>query len=332
MAWTTFSLMLLVDYEQTEVKSILENEGEMKKMQDHVPLEAITEDVEMALSCRPGRVLDMALPLPGSLHSGPRMCLLQRLYNHSCVEIANTYRLHKEIIDFYEWVRPQEYEAEVRADVLQRLNLEFNRFEPGRLVAFGSYAAGLYLPTGDMDLVFLRNNFKPGSYGPNGLPPPPPKRMLYRFADIIRDNKLAQPGSLNMILHAKVPIIKFVERLTGLKIDLSFNNDSGIVANETFQKWKAAYPAMPIIVSVVKHFLMIRGLNDVAVGGLGGFSIICLVTSLVQHLPFATSPTNLGQVLVEFFNLYGNLLNREAVAIRLDPPGYIDKVKLPPSR
>lgn len=130
-----------------------------------------------------------------------------------------------------------------------------------------------------------------------------------------------------MILHAKVPIIKFVERLTGLKIDLSFNNDSGIVANETFEKWKAAYPAMPVIVSVVKHFLMIRGLNDVAVGGLGGFSIICLVTSLVQHLPMATSPTNLGQLLVEFFNLYGNLLDREAVAIRLDPPGYIDKVR-----
>ena len=210
--------------------------------------------------------------------------------------------------------------------MLQRLNLEFNRFEPGRLVAFGSYAAGLYLPTGDMDLVFLQNKFKPGSYGPNGLPPPPPKRMLYKFADIIRDNRLAQPGSLNMILHAKVPIIKFVERLTGLKIDLSFNNDSGIVANETFEKWKVAYPAMPVIVSVVKHFLMIRGLNDVAVGGLGGFSIICLVTSLVQHLPFTTSPTNLGQVLVEFFNLYGNLLDREAVAIRLDPPGYIDKV------
>lgn len=297
------------------------------KMPHRVLLEATTDDVEMTLSCRPGRVLNMVLPPPGSLHKGPRMCRLQRSYDQSCVATANSHRLHKEIIDFYEWVRPQEYEAEVRADALQRLNLEFNRFEPGRLVAFGSYAAGLYLPTGDMDLVFLQNKFKPGSYGPNGLPPPPPKRMLYKFADIIRDNRLAQPGSLNMILHAKVPIIKFVERLTGLKIDLSFNNDSGIVANETFEKWKAAYPAMPVIVSVVKHFLMIRGLNDVAVGGLGGFSIICLVTSLVQHLPMATSPTNLGQVLVEFFNLYGNLLDREAVAIRLDPPGYIDKVR-----
>lgn len=171
MAWTTSYLMRLPDRDQIEVESILGNEGEMMKMPDHVPLEAITDDVEMTLSCRPGRVPDMALPPLGSLHSGPRMCLLQRSYHRLYIEFANRHRLHKEIIDFYEWVRPQEYEAEVRADVLQRLNLEFNRFEPGRLVAFGSYAAGLYLPTGDMDLVFLQNKFKPGSYGPNGLPP-----------------------------------------------------------------------------------------------------------------------------------------------------------------
>ena len=85
MAWTTSYLMRLPDHDQIEVESILENEGEMMKTPDHVPLEAITNDVEMTLSCRPGRVLDMALPPPGSLHSGPRMCLLQRSYYQSCV-------------------------------------------------------------------------------------------------------------------------------------------------------------------------------------------------------------------------------------------------------
>jgi len=71
---------------------------------------------------------------------------------------------------------------------------------------------------------------------------------------------------------------------------------------------------------------MMRGLNDVAFGGLGGFSIICLVTSLVQHFPSASQPPNLGLMLLEFFNLYGNLFNRHNIAIKLDPPGYISKV------
>jgi len=82
----------------------------------------------------------------------------------------------------------------------------------------------------------------------------------------------------------------------------------------------------------VKQYLMIRGLNDVASGGLGGFSTICLVTSLLQHLPAPKQPLNLGQVLVEFFNLYGNLFDRDSVIIRLDPPSYLDKVFALPLR
>jgi non-canonical poly(A) RNA polymerase PAPD5/7 len=234
--------------------------------------------------------------------------------------------LHKEIIDFYEWVRPKEYEQEVRADVLKRLSLTFNQIDQGELKAFGSYAAGLYLPTGDMDLVFLQRTFRPGWSQANGLPPPPKRALLERFAKRLRDTGVARTGSVQLIPWAKVPIIKFVDQVTGLRIDLSFNNDTGVVANETVQKWKSQYPAMPIIVSIIKQSLMIRGLNDVAKGGLGGFSIICLVTSLIQHLPGASPPSNLGRVLLEFFNLYGNLMDKDTVALRLDPPGYIDKV------
>ncbi|RMZ76597.1 hypothetical protein DV738_g4871, partial [Chaetothyriales sp. CBS 135597] len=238
--------------------------------------------------------------------------------------------LHKEIIDFYEWVRPKEYDLAVRADVIRRLTLAFNRIEPGEVKPFGSYAAGLYLPVGDMDLVFLQRGFKPGQVGPNGLPEKPRRKLMERFAKLLRDWSIAEQGSVQLIAFAKVPIIKFVDKVSGLKVDLSFNNDTGVVANETVQNWKAKYPALPILVSIIKQFLMIRGLNDVSVGGLGGFSIICLVTSLLQHMPGSGGMTNLGQLLLEFFNLYGNLFDRENVAIRLDPPGYIDKVTYRP--
>ena len=239
---------------------------------------------------------------------------------------TDIHRLHKEIIDFFEWVKPQEYEREVRADALKRLAMAFNRIEPGELKAFGSYAAGLYLPVGDMDLVYFTHDFRPGNLGKNGIPFKPPRKRLERFAALLRNQDIAKPGSVLVIPFAKVPIVKFVEARTGLKVDLSFDNDSGITANETFSGWKMAYPAMPIIVSIIKQFLMIRGLNDVSVGGLGGFSIICLVTSLIQHLPGTRFSTNLGEMLTEFFNLYGNLMDRQTVAIRMDPPGYIDKV------
>lgn len=196
---------------------------------------------------------------------------------------------------------------------------------PGELKAFGSYAVGLYLPIADMDLVFLTRKFRPGTVPSKEES----RRLVSNFARFLKQRQIARPGSVYAIRGAKVPIIKFIDSVSGLKVDLSFDNDSGLAAIETFQKWKQAYPAMPIISSVVKQYLMIRGLNDVATGGLGGFSIICLVTSLLQHLPAPKQPPNLGQVLVEFFNLYGNLFDRNAVVIRLDPPAYLDKVITP---
>ena len=235
------------------------------------------------------------------------------------------------MIDFYEWIHPKEYEQVVRQDVLKRLSRAFNQIEMGGVLkAFGSYAAGLYLPTGDMDLVWLQQGFRPGQMGMNGLPTPPPRSLLNKFARRLREKGLAQANSVQLIPWAKVPIIKFVDDVSGIKVDLSFNNDTGVTANTTVQKWKSQYPAMTIIVSIIKQFLKVRGLNDVASGGLGGFSIICLVTSLIQHMPGSNSPSNLGQLLVEFFNLYGNLLDRDTVAIRLDPPGYIDKATYQP--
>ena len=234
--------------------------------------------------------------------------------------------LHKEVVDFYEWVKPRDFEQEVRADLIVRLQKDFERLEPGgRLRPFGSFAAGLYLPTGDMDLVFLRSSFRGTRISSNGKLAKPKIEMVSSFARFIRNQGLAQ-GMVKPILHAKVPIIKFVERVSGLRVDLSFDNDTGVNANDTFHKWKVQYPAMPILVSIIKHFLMMRGLNDVAFGGLGGFSIICLVTSFVQHFPSTSQPPNLGLMLLEFFNLYGNLFNRHDVAIRLDPPSYISKV------
>ena len=228
-------------------------------------------------------------------------------------------RLHQEILDFYQWVRPQDFEQEIRLDVISRLQKAFSKIEPGcQLKPFGSFAAGLYLPTGDMDLVLM-------THGPPRLKNP--KTLLWFIHSVLERERIAVAGSLQPIAKAKVPIIKFADAITGLKVDLSFNNDTGVVANNTFHQWKAQYPAMPILVAVIKQYLMIRGLNDVAFGGLGGFSTICLVTSLIQHHVTPGQILNLGDLLLKFFNFYGHIFNKKNMAIRLEPPGYVRKVR-----
>ena len=171
-------------------------------------------------------------------------------------------------------------------------------------------STGLYLPTADIDVVVLSRDFQ--SFGQKTICQS--NTQMFKFGKLLENSGLATPGSLEVITGAKVPIIKFVDKLTAIRIDVSFENDTGIIANGTFARWRDQYPAMPILVTVVKQFLMMRGLNEVVFGGLGGFSVTCLVTSLLQNMPRVQSgelipEQHLGEILIEFFDFYGNRLD-----------------------
>lgn len=156
-------------------------------------------------------------------------------------------------------------------------------------------------------------------------------QSMYDFAWFLRNSQVAEKDSVEVIPKAKVPLIKFVDRITAIRVDVSFENHTGLIANETFNTWKNQYPAMPILVTLIKQFLMMRGLNEVVNGGLGGFSVTCMVTSLLQNMPRVQNgdlipEQHLGEMLIEFLDLYGNQLDTSRTGIMMDPPGYFDKV------
>lgn len=236
--------------------------------------------------------------------------------------------MHKEICDFYEFVRPQEFEQTIREELLSRLQSVVSREIPHCEVhCFGSFAAGLYLPTADMDVVIISDSFRS-----SGLKVVCQiKNQMYKLGRFLEYSKLARAGSVEVVPSAKVPIIKFVDRVTGIKIDISFENNTGIIANDTFAAWKRQFPAMPVLVTVIKQFLMMRGLNEVQFGGLGGFSVTCLVTSLLQNMPRVQTgelipEEHLGEMLIEFLDFYGNRLDTTRSGLMMNPPGYFDKV------
>ncbi|TVY89981.1 Poly(A) RNA polymerase protein [Lachnellula willkommii] len=235
--------------------------------------------------------------------------------------------LHKEIVDFYYHVKPRDFEQRIRENLVDELRISVKKhFRTSDILSFGSFPAGLYLPTSDMDIVcvsdqFMRNGNKTLCKSNN---------QYYHFARFLQQEQIPIPGSVEVITRAKVPIIKYVDRLTGLKVDISFENDTGLVANKTFQEWKIEFPAMPILVTLIKHLLAMRGLNEPHCGGIGGFSTICLVVSLLQHMPQVQSRNmipeeHLGEILMEFLDLYGNQFNTATTAISMKPPGYVPK-------
>lgn len=245
-------------------------------------------------------------------------------------------RLHMDILDFYEYVKPREFEHHMRQSILVRVQ----RFLDSESIyhslraevrPFGSYAAGIYLPTADMDLVVLSERYLQS--GPRMVCQS--NKAMREFARRISHPswRIVKPGSIVPILHAKVPIVKYVDAQTGVRVDISFENKTGIVANKTYDAWKIQYPAMPIIVTLLKQFLAMRGQNEVFNGGLGGMSVTCMVVSLLQHMPQVQSGNmdpmqNLGEIFMTFLDFYGNKFNLINTGIQLDPPAYFKKVRM----
>lgn len=228
-------------------------------------------------------------------------------------------------MDFYDFVKPVPHENDIRQEICDRVEHalceEFGQnFHIG---AFGSFAAGLYLPTADMDLVFLSNGPQPKLSMDSFKQV---KHVLDRAAKALRKRGLAGHSCLK-VWRAKVPIVKFVDVKTRLSVDISFENKSGLTAQETLRQWASEYEEMPPLVALVKQFLLMRNLNEVRTGGLGGFSIVCLVISFLHHFQKSKDvrQANYAELFLEFLDFYGNRFDLDRQMISLNPPGYVPK-------
>lgn len=235
-----------------------------------------------------------------------------------------------EVKDFYEHVKPRVFEERLRTKLVDDLNRLFStkgRWPDRKMYPFGSFMSGLYLPTGDMDLVFCSVGFANGGHAKAFVP-----NQHGHLVRLLQSQNVAVHNRIESIRKARVPLAKYVDRTTGLKVDISFENTGGLVAIGTFKAWKEQYPVMPILVTVIKQFLLMRGLNEPVNGGIGGFSVICMVVSMLQLMPPVQSGDmipehHLGSLLMHFFDLYGNRFNYKSTALRLNPPGYVNKVR-----
>ena len=232
----------------------------------------------------------------------------------------------------------------------------------------------------DIDLVVLCPSFP-------SPPLKPSSSLLHSLASILLTSSLADPSSLLVIAKARVPIVKFVTRYGGFSVDLSVNQKGGVdaavrvrnlleqhaardadwvepgVSKKTKGKGKAKMDEMEVepaelvdygvarsLVMLVKAFLNQRGMNEVFTGGLGSYSIICLVVSFLQvrcssaalrtslltpavpqlHPKIQTGEIhparNIGLLFVEFLEYYGKHFNFNEAGISLrGRGGYFNK-------
>ncbi|KAM4602820.1 terminal nucleotidyltransferase 4B [Polymixia lowei] len=223
--------------------------------------------------------------------------------------------LHEEINDFYEYISPRPEEEKMRLEVVDRIKGVIHDLWPSAEVqVFGSFSTGLYLPTSDIDLVVF------GKW--ETLP-------LWTLEEALRKRNVADENSIKVLDKATVPIIKLTDSFTEVKVDISFNVKSGVKAARLIKEFKEKYPVLPYLVLVLKQFLLQRDLNEVFTGGIGSYSLFLMAVSFLQlhYREDVCSPnTNIGVLLIEFFELYGRHFNYLKTGIRIKDGGcYVAK-------
>jgi non-canonical poly(A) RNA polymerase PAPD5/7 len=224
--------------------------------------------------------------------------------------------LHQEINDFYDYMKPRPSEIRMRADVISRVKAVIHSLWPlAKVEPFGSFVTELYLPTSDIDLVVF------GRW---------PVIPLFTLEEALLKHDVAVEGTILTLDKTTVPIVKFLDRKTEVAVDIGFNHESEGNAAEIIQTYIHTYPFLPKLMLVLKQFLTQRNLNEVFYGGISSYSLVLLLVSFLQLHPrhAATDPntTNLGVLLIEFFELYGRHFNYMKTGILVEGGGaYITK-------
>lgn len=245
-------------------------------------------------------------------------------------EIADWLSL--EIKDFVNYISPSQEEIKLRNGCVKRLKEAIEGFwKDAHLYVFGSYATDLYLPHSDIDMVVKTDD----EYSTNLKDT---RSALYQLSNYLKTKGIIT--NVEVISKAKVPIIKFIEVKSKIHVDISFERSNGIEAAVVIKEWQTSTPGLRELVLITKQFLATRNLNNVHLGGLGGYSTICLVYVFLKLHPRLITKSmdpmaNIGVLLIEFFELFGKNFGYDNVAVSPvcreanDLPAYLNKNDYP---
>lgn len=229
-------------------------------------------------------------------------CTPWRRKDYTCDIIG----LHEEILDFYAYMQPRDCEKVMRNSVYERVKkVVISTWPKAEVHLFGSFCTDLYLPTSDIDIVVI------GEWA--SLP-------LFTLEEKLKELDYAVEGSILVLDKTAVPIIKFIDKATEIKVDISFNQVYGVPTAQLILQCMQQYPFLSPLAMIIKQFLAQRQLNEVYHGGISSYTLILMLISFFQQHPrnhALDSSANLGVLLIEFFELYGRHFNYMKVGISI---------------
>ncbi|CAF0728506.1 unnamed protein product [Adineta ricciae] len=186
------------------------------------------------------------------------------------------YRLHYEILQFYQFMIPSEEEHAVRQQVINRITNVINQYLPSASVnIYGSYKTGLYLPMSDIDIIVHSKEGR--SWSMEEL-----EALMLVLREAFCRHCICTQEGIQIINGATVPIIKLTDRKTDVKVDMSFNMNNGLRSAQLVLHYLEEYPYLKYLVYVLKQYLLQLNLNEVWTGGISSYSLILMLVCFFQ--------------------------------------------------
>lgn len=233
-------------------------------LHDRFLLRHTSSQIDQRYMCPPWRHTQIPVELFDLLTAPPMMSV--RLY-----------RLHYEILQFYQYMIPNEAEHALRQQVVNHITHVIHQYLPSATVdVYGSYKTGLYLPNSDIDII-VHSNDKNRQWTPEEL-----ESIMSVLRDAFCRHHICTEDGIQIITSATVPIIKLTERTTLVKVDMSFNMNYGPQSAQLVLQYLKEYPYLKYLVYVLKQYILQLNLNEVWTGGISSYSLILMLVCFFQ--------------------------------------------------
>ncbi|KAL6759735.1 hypothetical protein V8C86DRAFT_1243488 [Haematococcus lacustris] len=249
-------------------------------------------------------------------------------------------RLSHNIVDTVEALTPSAADLAERQAMLglvDRVCRAALRDYPGlQVLPFGSYVSGLGTCVSDLDVVLV--NVKHPRNASQGFYEKGERHAVAALLDRVCRGLRSESSSITIhnlfvIRFSRIPLAKLTASLTSLDtssqpmaVDISIATQSGPEAAAYLAKQVAANRALRPLVLVLKAYLKVKELNEVASGGLSSYGLTYMVLAhLMEEGRQGRDVEDLGLMLLSFFRRYGCAYDTHSQVVSVKDGGIVGR-------
>lgn len=172
-------------------------------------------------------------------------------------------------LSIYKSLIPAKEEKEKQKQLLLTLEkLVAKEWPSGQLHIYGSCANSFGFSNSDIDICLAIDGISMSK-----------SEILLKLADILQADNLE---NVQALIHARVPIVKMMDPVTGISCDICINNLLAVVNTKLLRDYAQIDERLPQLAFIVKHWAKSRGVNETYRGTLSSYAYVLMCIHFLQ--------------------------------------------------